>query len=537
MIFRLRLFYVSVLLLSAVSLTFFTTAAANQITLTAAPIEVPAGGGNGRTRIRWENKAEAEVGLYLVKEDGSLAQITRSRAGEYETNDIFPNRNYEYRLYPADKLDIAPLASVTVVGTREVNYFPDFQKIYQKFLRLWTIPLVVISLLLLAARFLARRRKRSRLQKILIASAMILAIIGATVIISREKGLPFAAHPRPDAQETMDAARQMFEGNGYVTLFHENRAQPPRYPPGFSIALLPFLSVGEYPANIIFGAKFYALLYLGLAVFAAWTFGGKIAALLAAIFIGVSPFAEHYARIIMSETLTASLVLLIAALLRKLSLRRIILAGAIVGILVTVRPQMIVCLPALLLALPTMRQRVWAAFSAAPFLLANAIYNRQTFGSFFKTGYHYWLPQLESFAVEFAFRAYTQGDGAWIIPDLLRGWLMVWVCPCEAGGPLAALPNIIFYPLSLLGVFWIFAPPFVPLYGLRTAWENWREPAAKFALWLSGFSVLLFSFYFYQAVRFMAAASTLLLLFAAIGLGSKLQRAVEPDSNCDFTPS
>ena len=537
MIVRLK-FSCLLLLFSALLLSTFTTAsfAANRITLTAEPVEVSAGSGSGKTRIRWETEGVEEARLFVVKEDNSLVQVGKGRAGEYQENYIFPNQTYEYRLYAADNSDV-PLAAVTVVGTQKVNYFPDFQTINQNFFKPWSLRLGIIFLLLFGAGYLARRQKESKLQTILIIGAMILAMVSAATVINKQHSAPFAEHPAPDAQETMDAARQMFEGNGYVTFYHENKAQPPRYPPGFSIALLPFASFGEYPTNIMFGAKFFALLYLAMAIFAAWTFGGRMAAMLAAIFVGVSPFAEHYARIVMSETFTASLILLTVVLLHKPSLKKIIFAGAIVGFLITVRLQLIICLPALLLALPTMRQRVWAALSAAPFLLANGIFNWQTFGSFFKSGYDYWFPHLKMFAVEFAFRAYPQGDGPWIIPDLLRGWLMVWICPCEKGGTLAALPNIIFYPLILLGVFWIFAPPFVPLYGLWTAWKSRREPAAKFALWLSGFSVLLFTFYFYQAARFMAATSTLLLLFAAVKLGKKLQQIIQPDLPFDSAPN
>lgn len=508
---------------------------ANQTTLTASPTEVPAGSGIGRTVLRWEIEDATDGRLYFVKDDKTLVQISQGRAGEYTEDFIFPNRTYEYRLYPADRLGV-PLAAVTVVGTQKVNYLPDFPTLNQKFFKLWAIPLIVICLLLFGARFLARRHKQSKPPKILITTALILAIAGATILISRERATPFAIQPEPDAQETMDAARQMFEGKGYVTYFYDDTPQPPRYPPGFSIALLPFLSVGEFPANIAFGAKFFALFYLALAIFAAWTFGGRFAALLAALFVGVSPFAQHYAKIIMSESLTASLILLTIILLRTPSLKKVVFAGAIIGFLITVRLQLIVCLPALLLALPTMRQRLWAASASAPFLLANGIYNWKTFGSFFKSGYDYWLPNLKLFALEFGFRVYPQSDGPWIIQDWLRGWLMVWVCPCEKGGTLAALPNIVFYPLILLGVFWIFAPPFVPLYGLLTAWKSRCEPAAKFALWLSGFTLLLFTFYFYQAARFMTATSTLLLVFAAVELGKKLQRFVEPDSIADSPP-
>lgn len=521
------------MLLLAASLFIFPieSFAEESVKLTAEPLEVAAGSGFGKTVIRWETSDTVnEAHLYFLKENGSLALIGKGKAGEFRENYILPGKSYEYRLYQTENSD-APLSTLTVTGTRNVDYAPDVSTVYKKFLKPWIAPLILIALLLFFTRHLAQRNKNLRLQKILPTAAIVLALIGAIVVISKERGLPFENHPAPDAQETMDAAYQMYSGNGYVTGFHSEKLQPPRYPPGFSIALLPFLNFGEYPANVIFGAKFFTLIYLFLAMFAAWKFGGKMAAMTAIIFIGASPFAEHYARIVMTEAFTASLILVILVLLRKPSLWKVILAGAIAGFLITVRLQMLVCLPALLLALPSMRLRIWAAMSSAPFLLANGIFNWQTFGSFFKTGYNYWLPHVKPFALDFAFRTYPQGDGPWIIPDMLQGWLMVWICPCDKGGTVAALPTIVLYPLILLGVFWMFAPPFATAYGLWSAWKKRRETAAaRFTLWICAFSLVLFTFYFYQAARFMTAASTLLLIFAAIGIGKKIERFILPNS-------
>ena len=268
MIPKLNTYYLF-LLFSTALLPFFTTTAfaANQVTLTAEPMKVAAGSGSGKTRIRWATEDVEETRLFVVKEDGSLVQLGKGRAGQYQESSIFPNQIYEYRLYPVDSLDV-PLAAVTVVGTQEVNYSPDFQTFNQKFLTPWGLPLIVIFALLLGARCLSHRQKRLKLQKVLITSALFLAVVGATVVIGRARAVPYDIQPSPDAQETMDAARQMYNGNGYVTFYHENKAQPPRYPPSFSIVLLPFASFGEYPTNVMFGAKFFALLYLAMAVFA-----------------------------------------------------------------------------------------------------------------------------------------------------------------------------------------------------------------------------------------------------------------------------
>ena len=40
-----------------------------------------------------------------------------------------------------------------------------------------------------------------------------------------------AQQPLPDSFEYADAARHLAAGEGYTTTVHDDRAQPPRYPP------------------------------------------------------------------------------------------------------------------------------------------------------------------------------------------------------------------------------------------------------------------------------------------------------------------
>lgn len=137
LIFKLKVFGFLAMLFLTASLSIFTieSFAGEKVLLTAEPSEVAAGSGFVKTRIRWEAFGEAdEARSFFVKEDGTLSQIGKGRTGEIRENFIFPNRNYEYRLYPANSLD-APLAGVTVVGTQSVNYAPDFQTLHKKFLK------------------------------------------------------------------------------------------------------------------------------------------------------------------------------------------------------------------------------------------------------------------------------------------------------------------------------------------------------------------------------------------------------------------
>ncbi len=54
------------------------------------------------------------------------------------------------------------------------------------------------------------------------------------------------------------------------------------------------------------------------------------------------------------------------------------------------------------------------------------------------------------------------------------------------------------------------------LLGFIYVWTERRETAAKFTLWLTMMSLMLYTFYFHQGTRFMAAPATLLLIYAAV---------------------
>lgn len=106
----------------------------------------------------------------------------------------------------------------------------------------------------------------------------------------------------------------------------------------------------------------------------------------------------------------------------------------------------------------------------------------------------------------------------------LGGLLLRWVCPCPDGGPQAALSNLFFYPSVLLGLFWIFVPPLLPVVGMLYCWEHRDTLTARFTFWLTALSLLLFTFYFYQGARFMAAPVTLLCVFASAKLAGWMER-------------
>ena len=343
----------------------------------------------------------------------------------------------------------------------------------------------------------------------------------ALVPVLSSESRPLETQPFPDAAEYADAAYQLARGNGYVTYVHNQENRPPRYPPGFSLALTPFVAfAGPYPASVQMAVKVFAALYVLAAVFSAWALGGPLAAALTATLVGVSPLAQVSASLILSDAFAAALTVFMIVLLHRPSARRVSLAGALTGALLVVRLSAVVNLMALILSLPPRYWRRVVGFSL-PAIIGLGLYHWRTFGSPFRTGYGYWLPDQRNFHWIPALASPPKPpftDGPWVVGDAMNGALLHWICPCPEGGPQAAFPNAFFYPLVLLGLFWIFAPPLTTLPGLWGAWTRRREAVGAFTLWLTVLSLSMYAFYFYQGARFMAGPATLLVIFTAASI-------------------
>lgn len=336
---------------------------------------------------------------------------------------------------------------------------------------------------------------------------------------------PLASQPFPDAHEYADAARHVADGDGYVTSIY-GADVPPRYPPGFSLALAPFTWVDDYPDNVQRGSKLFALLYVLLCVVAAWSLGGPLAAALAAIVVGSSPFARESATLVMSDALAALPAAAVLALLAQPLRAGSSLAGVLAGLAAAVRTTGIAVPAALLFSLPR-RWVVYALLGAVPVLLGLAALQWLTFGSPLETGYTYWGYDQGAFSWTHADAQAPRGDGPYVIADRLDGALAEWACPCPVGGPQAALANIVFYPLVLLGVFWIYAPPLATLPGLVYIVLKWRERPARFAGILTALTLIPYVFFFHQGARFMAPAATVLVILSSVAVARTLPALAE----------
>jgi hypothetical protein len=489
--------------------------------ITATPNVVPAGSGQGTTRIIWQtgDGSPGEVRVAVAGEAEKL--FARGAQGSQEADWITAGARCEFRLYSGTEPNVL-LATVEVTGSSEVRSAFSFSSLAGKRIDPTRLATLTVIVLLFAGVWYALRIGKNRLAESLSVTVAVLAILFALLPVFLVEPRPLAEQPFPDAQELSDAAHQLANGNGYVTYTYHNERHPPRSPPGFPLLLTPFAAFGgEFPSNVQFGAKFFTALYVLFAVFAGWRVGGWLAAALVAAIIGFSPFARVFGSLVMSDAFAAGVTALFIPLLHRPSMRSIAVAGALAGALVAVRLPMVTNLAALFIVLPSWAFRRQLILFASPFAAAHGLYNWITFGSPFRTGYSYWLPELKSFDWSYAIVILPSRDGPWVVADVLGGLLLQWICPCQVGGPQAALPNLLFYPAVLLGVFWVFAPPFITLLGFVCAWMRRRETSAKFTLWLTALSLMLFTFYFAQGTRFMAAPATLLLIFAALAIARR----------------
>jgi 4-amino-4-deoxy-L-arabinose transferase-like glycosyltransferase len=283
------------------------------------------------------------------------------------------------------------------------------------------------------------------------------------------------------------------------------------------LALSPFAAVGSYPSDVQLGAKFWAIVYVLVAVIAAWVLGGPLAGVLAALFIGVSPFARDSAGLVLSDVYIAALTVLMLPLLRYVTRSGARLAGTASGLATIARLTAGVNLIALLVAVPRRAYKGVILF-ALPSLVGLALLQWLMFGNPLATGYSYWGVSSHFFALSYATSNSVIRDGPFIFADRLNGHLLNFVCPCQIGGPQNSLSNLAFYPALLASLFWVFSPPLVPLLGLVYAWRRRREAIGRYTLVVVVLYFLIFLFYHYQGARFMAAPATLLVVLASVWL-------------------
>jgi hypothetical protein len=471
--------------------------------LSASPNPVRTRAWAGTTSVSFTTGAT--VGQVYVSINGGPEKLfATANSGAQDAGWIWRGSTYEFRLYAGGHREHL-LRTLTVSRSDDVTA------------TLGPLPPLVAVALLLAG-LVASAGSRRRLGRALYTLFAVVATANVIYVGLTTDPRPLDQQPFPDSQEYADSARHLVAGDGFVTTVHDNTPRPPRYPPGFSLVLVPFAAFGgSYPSNVLAATPWLGVAFVLAASLTAWLLGGPITAGLAVALLGTAPFSIESGSLLLADAFAAAVTMFAAGLLQRRSFVPAAVAASLLGLLGLVRLSALVAIPALLLSLPRQLWRRVVLF-VLPGVLAIAIFQWATFGSPLKTGYDYWLPGLKMFDLLYAIQR-PMGDSPTMVGDQLSGELLMWLCPCpDDGGPLTQLPNVLFYPAVIFGPFWIFAPPLVGVLGAAVALRSWREPAARFTLWLALLTLTLMIVYVFQAARLVAAPAALLAIHASVGV-------------------
>ena len=300
--------------------------------------------------------------------------------------------------------------------------------------------------------------------------------------------------PRPDALEYEEAARNLAAGEGYCLVF-DGGCWPPRYPPGFSLLLVPgtWLTGGEHGGGIW---TVLACAVLGIA--AVWALGyaagGPASAVVAAWLLALSPPHVRWSRAVMSDVPAATAVTLLGlGGLRALDGAgplRWMLLGIATGLSTLLRPACALVAAPLALVLAMRWRRDRAAGRALT-----------AFGAGLAVGM---APTMR----------YASGYGFWVAAELFD-WRNVVARP-----PGGTESNLVFFARQLVGLGSLYPWPEAALAvaGLALGWAapGRRRHLVVIATGTVAATVLLHLAFFWQWDRFLLPALPLLLALAAL---------------------
>jgi len=319
-----------------------------------------------------------------------------------------------------------------------------------------------------------------------------------------EKSTFYDLNPRPDSVEYTVEASRIYHGLGADLVVNGNRF-PSRYPLGFPLALAALhpLFGGSTKLVVIWAPILFTLASL-------WVFftlirhcAGPVAAWSGTILYATNPCVLILSKGVYSETLLALFTILTVGFflqsLERGDFRSSLLFGICYGFSLLVRIQVIITAPVLLVGYLYLTRRrfdirplLYAVCGAAPFLLVQAIFQWDQFGSPLITGYSYHLKGLTLFS-----KAYLAGGLKFYVPALFLGRntacaTYIWV----------------FVPLIL---------PVLTIAGMTYACIRGAHRAVVVSLVFTAITFFFFCCYLFTDVRFFL--QVLLLFFAWSGVG------------------
>jgi 4-amino-4-deoxy-L-arabinose transferase-like glycosyltransferase len=336
---------------------------------------------------------------------------------------------------------------------------------------------------------------------------LVVALAAGTVVRWTLPGDVEDLRPRPDALEYEEGARNLVAGEGYALVMDGGR-YPPRYPPGFSLLIVPAMWLGDGRH----GTGIWTVLASALVGIACvWAMGrlvgGPASALVAGLLLALAPLHVRWSRAVMSDVPTASAAaaLALAGLLcRRRDAGAWFVLGVGAGLAALLRSTctlLAVPLAAMLLVehgvgWPAVRRVIALGAGVAVGLLPLGLYDFLRFGSPLASGYEYWV------AAEF-FR-----------------WAHVLGRPAAGGNE----SNLIFYGRLLAGGGSLYGWP-VALLAATGIVLGIRRPGAARALTVVtiGTGLMLLAIYlpfFWQWDRFFLLLLPLVTALAAVPAGA-----------------
>src|SRR5262249_36247139 len=231
---------------------------------------------------------------------------------------------------------------------------------------------------------------------------LVIALAAGTAVRWTPPGDVEDLRPRPDALEYEEGARNLAAGDGYCLIMDGGR-YPPRYPPGFSMLMVPamWLTAGRH------GAGIWTVLASALAGIACvWAIGflvgGPASAFAGGLLLALAPLHVRWSRAVMSDVPTATVAAGLALgglLCRRRGAWAWFALGVAAGLAALLRPTCtlrVLPIAAMLLveygAGSAAARRVAAlAIGVTVGLLPVASYDLQRFGSPLASGYEYWV--------------------------------------------------------------------------------------------------------------------------------------------------
>ena len=336
--------------------------------------------------------------------------------------------------------------------------------------------------------------------------------------------------PWPDSFEYSLGAYNLYHHHIYG-IKYAGQYYPAIYPYGYPLLIIPFYIIfGSQPYNAVYCSLFFSLLSIVFAYLIGRKLGNRWTGLAAALFITLCSMHINFSKLIMSESLSAFLVLFICWLLLKvkeLDSRKqrllLLVLGLVTGFSVSVHITNCLLIPPVLIALLLRRkpnpsslfkEEGIVLFGIILALIPLFLYQFHTFGSPLRSGYQVWYPEyydeLKSFSFKFFAHPYTSPQNVWE-----KGNFPFYLFALTGLQPSFYPASML--PLLLMGVLFILSK---------------RRQYNKQMIFLIFSSLLLislfvfFSFYHWQNSRFLFRGVSLLMILAACGVTFSIDKGI-----------